>query len=265
MYEFTWVGSQESFVDIPSIQELGSIVIGRHGGNSSSGQTKNEDGCLVWQNKFEDWEFITLLDAHHTSESADLILTTFTSKKRELQSVLSQPIGTCFARIEETILGIFKSKEFLAACKQITGETACLIVFRKDKYLWWFSVGDNLLYLFHPELIALGQYQINQRHFYEWIGQVNTFNQPVPCFSSGRKELRKGNNHLIVTTDGLVECPSEPYINPEEISKVFINQTNVEGVTSLLENIRIRNVRDSTTIISWFVKTTKEATLPSNK
>ena len=35
------------------------------------------------------------------------------------------------------------------------------------------------MYVFHDELHKLGQYALNQRHFYEWIGNVNTFDLPV--------------------------------------------------------------------------------------
>lgn len=48
--EFSWVGSQAHFVDTPDVLQLGKIVVGRYGGNSSAGQYKNEDGCLVWFN-----------------------------------------------------------------------------------------------------------------------------------------------------------------------------------------------------------------------
>lgn len=64
--------------------------------------------------------------------------------------------------------------------------------------------------LFHLELANLGQYQVNRRQFYEWIGQANTFDQMVPCYSRGIRELRKGINRVLLTTDGLVECPNEP-------------------------------------------------------
>lgn len=82
-----------------------------------------------------------------------------------------------FKILEEKILSMFQSSEFLSTCRNVKGETACLIVVRKDKYIWWFSVGDCILYLFHPELSALGQYQVNQRQFYEWIGQVILLNR----------------------------------------------------------------------------------------
>ncbi|WP_078547710.1 hypothetical protein [Litchfieldia alkalitelluris] len=46
--EYSWVGNQETFIDKINIQKVGHSVIGRFGGNSSAGQHKNEDGCIVW-------------------------------------------------------------------------------------------------------------------------------------------------------------------------------------------------------------------------
>ncbi len=178
MSDFHWVGSQNHFIDTLSVQQQGNIMIGRFGGNSAAGQTKNEDGCLVWQNESKDWEFVIFLDAHHTAESAVLILQEFTKRKGSIKSLLSGSPKESFKNIEETILKIFQDREFLDSCRKVNGSTSCLIVLRKDKYIWWFSVGDCILYLFHPELTSLGQYQVNQRHFFEWIGQVYLMTTP---------------------------------------------------------------------------------------
>ncbi|MCC3355959.1 protein phosphatase 2C domain-containing protein [Bacillus sp. REN16] len=265
MNDFNWVGSQNHFIDTLSVEKRGNIIIGRLGGNSAAGQTKNEDGCLIWQNEQEDWEFVILLDAHQTSESAELIIQEFTNRKSSIKILLSDSIEETFKHIDETILQIFQNHEFLTSCQKVNGSTSCLIVLRKDKFIWWFSVGDCSFYLFHPELAKLGQYQVNQRHFFEWIGEVNTFDLPVPCFTTGRKEQRKGLNHLFLTTDGLLECPGLPYDHPEKIQKEFQDGSNECAVESLLGKIQTLNVRDSTTIISWFVKSNQEASLPCNQ
>ncbi|MEO4052534.1 protein phosphatase 2C domain-containing protein [Solibacillus sp. CAU 1738] len=263
---FSWVGSQEHFVDKPSVQQHNNIVVGRFGGNSNVGQYKNEDGCLVWLNEQEDWEFIIILDAHNTAESAEIIIEQFNNEKSPITHLLSLPTTQqTFKKLEEKILNMFQSEEFLAACRNVTGETACLIVVRKDKYVWWFSVGDCVLYLFHPELAALGQYQLNQRQFYEWIGQVNTFEQEVPCYSSGIKELRKGENRLFLTTDGLIECPNDPYSNPKNIYTTVFNSKEDESIMAMLTHIQDNDVRDSTTIVSWKVNISKEPTRASNQ
>ncbi len=264
--DFSWVGSQENFVDKENITYLHHIMIGRYGGNSNAGQYKNEDGCLVWFNEKEDWELVIALDAHNTAESAEKVLELFEEEKNQIKQLLSkETTQETLTTLEEKILSMFQSKKFLSTCRNVKGETACLIVVRKDKYIWWFSVGDCILYLFHPELSALGQYQINQRQFYEWIGQVNTFEQKVPCYSKGIRELRKGENRLFITTDGLIECPNEPYSNPQTIYNAFINTDGEESVKTIFQNIQKNRVRDSTTIISWTVNILEEVTSPSNQ
>ena len=264
--DFSWVGSQENFVDQPNTVQHGKIVIGRYGGNSNAGQYKNEDGCLLWFNEQQDWEFAILLDAHNTAESAELIIDQFKNNETEIKHMLSLPTNhQTFKRLEEEILNIFQSEDFLSACRNVTGETSCLIVVRKDKYLWWFSVGDVVLYLFHQELAALGQYQLNQRQFYEWIGQVNTFDQDVPCYSVGIRELRKGKNRLFLTTDGLIECPGEAYADPVNIYHSFSDSEDDISIQAMLRNIQNHNVRDSTTILTWKIYNSKEASMPSDQ
>lgn len=264
--DFSWAGNRETFVDQPDIKELGNIVLGRYGGNSSAGQYKNEDACLIWTDESGNWEFILLMDAHNTAESAEKVLEQFEANKTGLKKLLAQEITSeFFIQLEERVLETFQGEEFLEICRTVQGETACLIAVRKDNYLWWFSVGDCLLYVFHPELAAFGQYQLNQRQFYEWVGQVNTFDQPVPCFSSGTRELRQGENHLLMTTDGLVECPGEPYSKPEQVFGEFDGKSHVKGVQNLLEKIQENGVRDSTAIVSWKVGNLKKAVLASNQ
>lgn len=264
--DFRWVGSQESFVDKINIKYLNHIVVGRYGGNSNAGQYKNEDGCLVWFNEKEDWEFVMILDAHNTAESAERVLELFENEKDHIKYLLCMAATQKnFQTLEAKMLSMFQSTEFLSICRNVKGETACLIIVRKDKYIWWFSVGDCVLYLFHSELSTLGQYQVNQRQFYEWIGQVNTFEQEVPCYSVGIKELRQGENRLFLTTDGLIECPNEPYLNPKNIYNTFANCKEAESIQILFQTIQENNVRDSTTIITWKVNIVKEATIPSNQ
>ena len=261
--EYSWVGSQENFVDHINTMSINQLSIGRFGGNSSAGQYKNEDGCLVWADE-GNWEFVVILDAHNSAESAELVIKQFSRNKKEIQHLLSLSNEQSFKRLEEKILNLFQEEKFLSECRKVKGETACLIVLRKDKYVWWFSVGDCISYIFHPELAKLDQYQINQRQFFEWVGQVNTFEQEVPCYSSGIRELRKGLNRILLTTDGLVECPNEPFTNPKEIYHVMKKHTITDGITELLETIKDNDVRDSTTIISWEVNITKDVTMPSD-
>ncbi len=261
-----WIGSKENFVDQIDISTFGSIQVGRFGGNSTAGQYKNEDGCLVWVNENSDWEFVLLMDAHNTAESAELILRAVEREKSTWKNIFALPAKECFIEVEEAILKLFHKKSFIEECRKITGETACLFVLRKDHYLWWFSVGDCVLYHFHHELIALGQYQLNQRNFYEWIGEVNTFDSPVPCYSIGRKELRNGVNRIFLTTDGLLECPNTQFDQPSNIYN-HMNSNDAEEVKirKMLEEIQTKGVRDSTTIISWPIEIEAKSTQPSDK
>jgi serine/threonine protein phosphatase PrpC len=264
MSEFRWVGSENNLVDQLHIHTINHITLGRFGGNSIAGQYKNEDGCLIWVDDKQDWEFVVLLDAHNSAESAELVINQFLISKEEIQNSLLLNYEQTFKSLEKTILNMFQDEEFINACRKVKGETACLIVLRKDKYLWWLSIGDCISYLFHPELAKLGQYQVNQRQFYEWVGQVNTFDQIIPCYSSGRRELRKGVNRILLTTDGLVECPNEPYSDPKEIYNDLKDHQLNEGIMNLLNTIKENEVRDSTTIISWDVNVSMDVTNPSN-
>ncbi|WP_114570442.1 protein phosphatase 2C domain-containing protein [Exiguobacterium flavidum] len=263
--QFSWVGSREHFVDAIDVQRLEHIAVGRYGGNSSAGQYKNEDGCLVWSDVRKDWEFAVLLDAHNTAESAEQVIELIERNESRIRTRLESPATqSTFKLLEEEMLRMFQSEDFLAACRNVTGETACLIAVRKENYLWWFSVGDCMLYLFHPELAALGQFQLNQRQFFEWVGQVNTFERNVPCYSTGVRELRTGENHILLTTDGLTECPNDPYSTPMDIADAFRGLTDEEGIQTMLKKIQANGVRDSTTIVSYKVTNPLEATRPSN-
>jgi hypothetical protein len=261
--EFSWVGSQENLVDEINIQKINHLVLGRFGGNSAAGQYKNEDGCIVWVNDEHNYEFVVLLDAHTTAESAELVVATIQSLKVNIERTLAFSPKKSFDGLYQLLLSTFESTSFKVACKNIQGETAFLCVVRKGRFLWWFNVGDCLLYLNHPELSELGEYQQNHRSFYEWIGKVNTFELEVPCFSTGKKELRRGRNHIFLTTDGLVECPNVNFDKPINLFKPFEKLSNEESVWNLLSKIKKNHVRDSTTILSWFVDIEVAGSQPS--
>ncbi|KON88701.1 protein phosphatase [Sporosarcina globispora] len=262
--EYSWVGSQDPYVDVINIQHVGRMVLGRFGGNSTAGQYKNEDGCLLWSSESQDWEFTVLLDAHTTAESAELVVNTVKSLKTEIVTLLMMPPVKAFEQVGGLLLNKFKSQDFKEECRRIKGETAFLCVIRKGSFLWWLSIGDCILHLFHPELAAFDEYQQNHRSFYEWVGRVNTFELPVPCFSTGTKEMRKGRNHIFLTTDGLTECSNTNFDDPKEIFNLFSKCSNEEGVRELLNFIKDNGVRDSTTIISWKINAEHEGSQPSS-
>ncbi len=181
--------------------------------------------------------------------------------------MMNERIETVFQLVANHILTIFQSSSFKEKCKRVKGETAFLLCVRKENYIWWLSIGDCLVYVFHDELHKLGQYALNQRHFYEWIGNVNTFELPVPCYSSGIRELRTGNNRIVMVTDGVLECGERRY----ETSLNLYNDMNEnkielkENVHNVLEHVHHQLGRDSATIISWDVENKKNATYPSDQ
>ncbi|WP_317851915.1 protein phosphatase 2C domain-containing protein [Planococcus sp. 4-30] len=266
MQKFSWVGSEGTYIDQPDVQRLQHAVVGRFGGNSAAGQTKNEDGCLIWIDEKEEWEFVMVLDAHNSAQSAELVIRQIEKHRTSIALLLSGKVSVeVFNQMERKLMQLFQEDGFKEACRHVQGETACLIAVRKGKYLYWFSIGDCLLYLFHPELAAFGQYQLNQRQFYEWVGQVNTFEQEVPCFSSGIRELRQGKNQLLLTTDGLVECPNAVFAEPESIWQQCRDVDTADGVAALLSIIQKNHVRDSATVVSWTVEIGEPASFASNQ
>lgn len=91
--------------------------------------------------------FSVLLDAHMESDSADAVLTLIEGIKGDLLEAFDLPIERTFASLQASIAQAFKSEDFLSKCQYLHGETACLICAQKGKYLWWFSVGDCVVYL----------------------------------------------------------------------------------------------------------------------
>lgn len=255
---YYWVGPDEPFVDQQQIDQIGRVTLGRFGGCSSSGQYKNEDGAAILIG--DDWEMTVVLDAHKTADSAALVLQQLAQHESRIRDDLDASLAEAFGRIETTVLDLFQDPDFLAACTTLQGETACLIAVRKGRFIWWFSVGDVILYLFHPELMKMGQAALNQRQFYEWIGRANTFALPVPSYTRGVRELRQGENRLFVTTDGLLECPGTPFAAPKQMEETLQSG----GVVELLSTIETHGVRDSTTVVTWTVTIEETVTQPSD-
>ncbi|WP_342564862.1 protein phosphatase 2C domain-containing protein [Paenibacillus sp. FSL R7-0345] len=266
VFKYSWVGSDESYLDHVEVNTQQNIVIGHFGGSTAAGADKNEDGAFVLNGINNSWEFVMLLDAHKTAESAELLINTIDSEADVILSLLSQPVNRAFIALEEFVLSIFKSEAFLKKCRQVKGETACLICCRMDNFMWWLSVGDNSVYLLHPELAARGQYLLNQRNFYEWIGCVNTFDQPVTCYSSGIRELRSGLNRIVMTTDGLLENGTRLLEDPNKLYLAFTAEDDLEEcVKDSLLQVRQELGRDSATVIAWSYYNDRTAAMPSDE
>jgi len=113
IFEFSWIGSQTNFVDNMNINNFNQISLGRYGGNSSAGQYKNEDGCLIWIDNKQNWEFVVILDAHNSAESAELVITQFSRYKTEIQALFSLSNEQTLKKLEGTILNLFQEEQFI--------------------------------------------------------------------------------------------------------------------------------------------------------
>jgi serine/threonine protein phosphatase PrpC len=263
MMKYSWVGSCNNHVDHIMIKSLNDAVIGLFGGNSSAGQYKNEDGCLVWCSPGE-WEFASILDGHDSAASVELVLNTIEKNQEIILDIINKQLPGSFLDLQNLLINTFLSDDFRMQSSKVQGETALLFVLRKENYVWWFSIGDCILHIFHQELTTLGEYQQNHRSFFEWIGNNSSFNKLVPSYSTGVKELRSGDNHIFLTTDGLTECPGTEYEVPGRILEEFSDASLEEGVNKLMNRIKLNGVRDSTTIVTWKYTYNGEATRPSD-
>lgn len=250
---FRWVGSTDAYLDRPTVAECGNVVIGRHGGRTASGAHTNEDGALVWIDPGGAWELAALLDAHYSAESAELILATLAAERPRLVAALALPLAAAFERLQATLLAIFADAVFRARCRGVQGEASCLIVARRGAYLWWFSVGDCLGYLLHPETARLGEFVLNQRVFFQWIGQHNTFDEPVPCFATGTQRLYPGEALIALSTDGVFETIPAFYDEPARLLGTLDGggKPLAYGMSEVLAVVHDARGRDSATMIAW--------------
>ncbi len=257
---FRWVGSEEPLLDTPSVTRCGGrVVIGRYGGNTGAGATKNEDGALVWRAAGGAWEFAALLDAHFSAQSAALVVEALGYAHDGIVTLLANPPAAAFAALQQLLLALFTSAEFRARCRQVEGEASCLIFVRRGPFLWWLAVGDCVGYLLHEDLARLGQFAVNQRVFFEWIGQHNTFDLPAPCYTVGTLQLRPGWNTLLMATDGLFEWGSRVYEHPGELYRLFAGRGAdpaplEQAAETALRRVHAEQARDSATLLVWRVE-----------
>ncbi len=121
---------------------------------------------------------------------------------------------------------------------------------------------------FHPGF-TLGQYALNQRSFFEWIGRANTFALPVPSYASGIRELRQGWNSIVLITDGLLEHGTRVFVDPQTFYTWFTQgqpgsladlEANVERA---VRRIHREHGRDSATVIAWSWENQREVSQPT--
>lgn len=265
----TWLGQHMPSFDRPTTRRCGALVLGCYGGNTSAGARTNEDAALLWSAADGLWEVAMVLDAHASAESAGLVLTTVAAERTRMAHLLTQPVEIALPALRDHLVSLFRSPDMLARCQRVQGETACLLVARRDRYLWWFCVGDCVVYLFHPELARLGQHALNQRGFYEWIGQRNTFALPTPCYSTGTRELRPGRNTIVLLTDGVLECGSRPFADSRALATLLHEDDErrplplEQRVHDVLGRVHQEAGRDSATIVAWRIDSATTGMMPT--
>lgn len=245
MNHVIWHGDYHKHLDEINIQTNKKVAYGCFGGATASGQTINEDGLFIAEDDYG--VLAVLLDAHTTNESAVLILDAIQENLEGIKYLMSK--ADSMQLISKYFMDWIHDPTFIKATKTVKGETAFLVVYQKNNYLWWLSVGDNSLYLLHPEFETLGQIRVNQRVFFQWIGNKNSIDLEMPCYTQGTIELRQGRNDVVMLTDGNLECEGAMYNDPKRIYQCFYNQE--KGIETILNHVKKVNGKDSATVITW--------------
>ncbi len=254
-----WEGKVAPHLEQPHVDHVGRVTLGCCGGNRAAGARKNEDAALIWASAHGEWTFAALCDAHGSSQSAELVLNLLDGAQKQIVGSLSLPVGEAFAALEDVVLRCLRSPAARQQLAAIQGETALLLCAQRGRFVWWLSVGDNLIYLLHPELASLGQYALNQRHFFEWTGQVDSLALAVSCYTRGVSELRRGQNQIVMLTDGVLEFGERFYEEPRNLYEKFCSPISSDRPSSqrihrdILGNVQQGMGRDSATIISFVV------------
>lgn len=257
-----WNGSTHSYIDEIKMMKSNTVSIGIFGGASSNGAKFNEDGVFIITEN-EDAIFTVLFDAHTTNESVLLYTNILSARKNEIEYNLKLNTKDAIKNTENLIEEILNAPKVKEQSRQVNGETAFLVCLQKNEYLWWLSVGDNSIYVLHHEFNELGQFRLNQRIFYQWIGQKNSLDLEVPCYTKGTLQLRAGKSIVVLLTDGVLEIENRPFENHEAIKCVFDENSVESGVFRMLEVVKNSNGRDNATIIAWQVNQTVDGLRPT--
>jgi hypothetical protein len=101
----------------------------------------------------------------------------------------------------------------------------------------------------------LGEFLLNQRVFFQWIGQHNTFDEPVPCYATGTQRLYRGEALIALSTDGVFESIPAFYDQPEQLLYVLASTEQLaDGVGRVLDLVHDARGRDSATLVAWRVR-----------
>jgi hypothetical protein len=259
--EFEWQGAIAPHLDAPTVTSVAHVTVGCYGGRTSSGAYKNEDAAFVLVDPASSSTFCALFDAHAGTDSASRCIDMLRAMHEDISAALQADATVAFTRLGAAILEAFTSTSAERAFSELDGETAMLLCAQKDQFLWWLSVGDNQIYLFHPELVRLGQFALNQRQFFEWVGRANSLGLSPACYTRGTRELRSGRNQLLLITDGVLEYDGSPFGDPAVLNDVFARHAgsgqngHERAHHEILDSVHCAGGRDSATLISFAVDT----------
>lgn len=262
MDSYSWSGSQHTYLDEPIIQPVGRVLVGLYGGNISHGANKNEDGALVWLGA--GWVFAAVFDAHASAESTDAALELLARHRPTLLQIIANDEPSTMRHLLAALVDLFSGHEARERLGGVRGETACLICFQRGRFLAWLSIGDNSLYLLHPQLARLGQFTLSARNYFEWIGQRDSLALEVPCYSSGVRELRQGEQVIALVTDGLLEFGDRPYENPAAFAAALEASPDLSGnLMAMMRNAHASGATDSATVVAWRVTCETQGLVPT--
>lgn len=242
-----WNGSIDASIDKVQSMSLEHVALGIFGGE---GNDKNEDGMIVMVGE-DGSVFSVLFDAHATNSSVLYLTHEIIMKKDLIFKYLNCDTSQAIGQIEDLMENWLKSEPTLSALNALTGETAFLVCLQKGGYLWWLSVGDNSLYALHKEFSELGQYRLNQRVFYQWLGEKNAMDLAVPCYSKGTIQLRQGKTILVMLTDGVLEIDGRPFEENEKLNQYFLDFSLEEAIQNILNEVKLLKGSDNASVIAW--------------
>jgi hypothetical protein len=252
MEMLAWSGGDEPFLTAPAVDRVGRVTLGRYGGAGG----KNEDGAMIWSGP--DWTLAAILDGHAGSESVDVVLALLGEAAPNLEPLCA---SGAIVPLQQELIRLLTAPETSRRMAEVRGETACLIAYHRGPHLLWLQIGDNTLYLLHPELMRLGQYALTTRNFFEWIGERSSLTGSVPYFSIGIRQLRQGRNDIVLVTDGIQEMPGTPFEPPLAFAAAF--NAGADPVGRMLGQAQAAAVRDSCTMVAWSVDNPEPGLVPS--